>query len=121
MTTLDQQGRPAVIERLKSHLGSLTGTIDKQAPVVLRKHDVRIVDAFIDDREHATLIGQYSTGERREFTRKDYLPEGDDGTSVVYQAQVLEQLALEQAAVARALGELEKTQRLLDNPPSPMG
>lgn len=119
MTALDRQVRPLVIQRLKEHLGIVSSILDKQAPGVLRKQNVRIIDARQDDRGHASLIGQYDTGETRVFTRTDYLPDGDDGTSVVYQAQVLEHLALEQAAVARALTSLEASQRLLDNPPVP--
>lgn len=120
MTSLDQQSRPVVIERLKGHLGVIASMLDKQAPVLLHKKDVRIVDSHEDERGHTVLVGQYGTGEHREFTRRDYLPGGDDGTSVYYQAQVLEQLAREQAAVVAALRELGESQHLLDNPPEPV-
>ena len=119
MAPLDQSERPHVLDRLHDHLGLLTAAIDRQAPVLLRKRDVRIVGSRLDERGHVVLIGQYSIGGTREFTRDDYLPDGDDGSSLVYQAQVLESLALEQTAVMQAVEALEATQFVLENPPDP--
>lgn len=120
MVTQDQNARPATIERLKEHHGLIAHAIDKQAPVVLGKPNVRVIDYREDERGQPVLIGQYSIGGTREFTREDYLPNGDDGTSVFYQAQVLEQLAREQAAIAAAIRTIQDTQRLLNNPPEPL-
>lgn len=120
MSVLDKQARSVTIERLKDQLGALTHALDLQAAALLRKKNVSIVDAYLDGRGHVVLIGQYSTGETREFTREDYLPDGDDGGSGAYQAKVLEQLSLEQTALREALESMVETQRLLDSPPVPL-
>lgn len=110
------QTRSDAVHTLRDHLEALTRALDLQTKGVIRQN-VTIVGAVVDERGHVALQGQYSTGELRSFTRKDYLPDGDDGSSLVYQVEVLEALALEHVSTAAALTRLEATQALLENPP----
>lgn len=115
MLSTDAAKRTELAQILKDHLGDLTRALDIQAPAVLRKPDVRVIGCRIDDQGRTVLIGQYGLGGVREFTRDHYLPAGDDGSSLVVQAKVLEQLALEHAAVLGALDAVEATAELLES------
>lgn len=115
--TLNNGDRATALNGIKTHMEGLVKALDTQTSAVLHKSDVRIVDAYQDERGHTVLVGQYETGETREFTRNDYLPGGDDGSSLIYQAKVLEALSLEFSALLGAAEYMEDAQAVLGNPP----
>lgn len=117
--TYMNQTRAAVIDALDHHLAPLSRALDVQARALLRKDNVSVIGAMTNDRGHVELIAQYDTGEVHRFTRNDLLPDGDDGASLAYQANIVERLALEYEAAVNALDAAKRAAYVLNTPPVP--